>query len=113
METLNVFDWYTLVTVVIVIGYVILHPLVTAHLASIKNHQLQQALKLTDDLAGFIVPELAVMSNLSNADRKKEAIRFVTSKLNDHGIELSSTVVSAAVETAYQVYKHVISGDHH
>ncbi|KID43723.1 hypothetical protein LbDm2_1890 [Levilactobacillus brevis] len=53
------------------------------------------------------------MSSLGSVDRKNEAIRFVTSKLNDHGIKLSQPIVSAAVENAYQLYKHVVDGDQH
>ena len=93
--------------------YYLLYPLVSSKLKLIKNQQIREAFKITNDLANLIVPELAVMSNLSNAERKKEAIDFVTRKLADRGVNLSPTIISATVEMAYQMYKNVIKGDCH
>lgn len=113
MSTSVTFNWFAFITVVLVIIYYFLHPLITAKLKTIHNTELQQALKITDQLATFIIPELAVMSGLSKPERKTAALQFVTSKLNERGITLQESVVSAAIETAYQVYKHVIEGDQH
>ena len=112
-NNVNEFNWFALFTVIIVLAYYVLHPLVQTKLKSMHNTHLEQALKLTDQLATIIVPEVAVMSSLGPDERKDEAIRLVTSKLNDHGINLSQPIVSAAVENAYQLYKHVVNGDQH
>ena len=113
IDNANEFNWCALLTVIVVIAYCVLHPLVQAKLKTMHNVRLQQSLKLTDQLATMIIPEIAVMSNLGKVERKDEAIRFVTSKLNDHGITLSQSVVSAAIENAYQLYKHLVKGDQH
>lgn len=112
-NNVNEFNWFALFTVIVILAYYVLHPLVQTKLKSMRNTHLEQALRLTDQLAKIIVPEVAVMSSLGSVDRKNEAIRFVTSKLNDHGIKLSQPIVSAAVENAYQLYKHVVDGDQH
>ncbi|WP_164511307.1 phage holin, LLH family [Levilactobacillus mulengensis] len=112
-DNADALNWFALFTVILIVAYYVLHPLVQAKLKTLHNTRLQQALKLTDQLATIIVPEIAVMSNLGKSERKDEAIRFVTSKLNNHGITLSPSVVSAAVENAYQLYKHLVAGDQH
>lgn len=103
----------SLITAVVFTSYYAIRPLLLAKVKLTQHHQLLQALKVTEQLANFIVPELAVMAELDNTGRKAEAIRFVTAKLNEQGIVVKAATVSAAVENAYQLYKHVINGDQH
>lgn len=101
-------NWFVLISVLLVIGYYLLQPLVITRIKMVKSQKLQSFLSSADKLAGMIVPELAVMSGLSNSDRKTEAIKFVTNNLNKEGIDLNSAAISAAVESAYQLYKSAI-----
>lgn len=64
-------------------------------------------------IANAVVPEMAVMAGLSNADRKKEAIRFVNAQLQAKGINLDASLIEGLVEQAYQYYKHSLKGDVH
>jgi len=103
----------SLISAVVFTTYYALRPLLLGRIKLNHHQQLVQALKLTEQLANFIVPELAVMAELDNVGRKAEAIRFITAKLNEQGITVKAATVSAAVENAYQVYKHVTNGDQH
>lgn len=109
IQTVNWFQNTELVAFIIAVLvtlYKFAHPLVQAKVKTEKNKQLQQALKITDDLATFIIPELATMIDLSKVDRKKEAIRFVSSKLRQHGFSISEETIAATIENAYQKYKN-------
>ncbi|EEI72648.1 putative phage holin, LL-H family [Lentilactobacillus hilgardii ATCC 27305] len=102
-----------LIAAVIGTIYKQLHPLITTKINSEKNGQVKQALQLADQLAAVIVPEMAVMAGLSKAERKKEAIRFLSDKLMANGFKISQETLSATIEKAYQEYKHVTQGDNH
>ncbi|MCF7522781.1 hypothetical protein L3X07_04280 [Levilactobacillus brevis] len=65
--------------------------------------------KLADHFAALI----AVMSHIGKAERKTEAIHFVTVRLNHQGVTLPQPVISAAVEKTYQLYKHLVTDDQH
>lgn len=104
-------NWFAFLVVVIVMVYRIVHPIIQLKIKTIHNIHLQQALKITDQLATFIVPELATMGNMSKADRKSEAIRFVANKLSTQGITVGKDTISAAVEEAYQLYKHIMTSE--
>jgi len=101
------------ITAIVFTGYYTFRPLLLGKLKLNRHQQLLQALKVTEQLAKFIVPELAVMAELDNVDRKAEAIRFITAKLSEQGITVKAATISAAVESAYQAYKHVVNGDQH
>ncbi len=109
----NSLNWFTLLIVLIIATYCVLHPLIQAKLSTLHHARLQQALKLAGHFAALIVPEIAVMSHVGKAERKTEAIRFVTARLNHHGVTLPQPVISTAVEKAYQLYKHLVTGDQH
>lgn len=102
-----------LIISIIATVYKQLHPYIQQKISNEKNTELRQTLELGDKLASVVVPEMAVMAGLSNADRKKEAIRFVTKELNNNGLKVSDDTVSSIVEKAYQEYKHITQGDNH
>ncbi len=115
----NGLDWAKVVSIlwlmIAVIGtlYKQLHPYIQQKISNEKNTQLKQTLEAADNLAAVVVPEMAVMAGLSKADRKKEAIRFVSDKLTQNGVKVSQETLSAIVEKAYQEYKHLTKGDNH
>lgn len=86
--------------------YKLFHPLTQAKLKEEKSSLTKRTLEIADDLAATIVPELAIMSTLSNEQRKEEAMKFVNRKLHLLDLRLTEETVSAKVEKAYQQFKN-------
>lgn len=99
--------------VVIPALYKLLKPVLEAKVKTEKNVHIKQDLEVGLKVANSVVPEMAVMAGLSDADRKKEAIRFVTAQLKDKGINIDVSLVGGLVEQAYQYYKNTLKGDVH
>ncbi|KRK47582.1 hypothetical protein FC96_GL002305 [Secundilactobacillus kimchicus JCM 15530] len=97
--------------IVIPATYRLLHPLIQAKINTEKNAQTKQEMALADHYAQ--VAEMAVMANLSKADRKNEAVRFLMEKMLQRGFAVSDGTAHATVEAAYQDYKHQMGGDIH
>lgn len=93
--------------------YKLLKPVLEAKVKAEKNVHIKQDLEVGLKVANSVVPEMAVMAGLTNADRKKEAIRFVTTQLKDKGIDIDVSLVEGLVEQAYQYYKNTLKGDVH
>ena len=93
--------------------YKLIKPLIEAKITTEKNAHIKQHMEAGLKIANAVVPEMAVMAGLSNADRKKEAIRFVNAQLQTKGINLDASLIEGLVEQAYQHYKHVLKGDVH
>lgn len=93
--------------------YKLIKPLIEAKVTTEKNTHIKQHMEAGLKIANAIVPEMAVMAGLSNADRKKEAIRFVNAQLQAKGINLDASLIEGLVEQAYQYYKHSLKGDVH
>ncbi|MEQ6217725.1 hypothetical protein [Levilactobacillus brevis] len=68
----NSLNWFTLLIVLIIATYCVLHPLIQAKLSTLHH-----------------------------------------ARLNHHGVTLPQPVISTAVEKAYQLYKHLVTGDQH
>ncbi|MFT8908749.1 MAG: phage holin, LLH family [Lentilactobacillus diolivorans] len=83
----------------------LLHPLIQAKLQTARNTQKLQALKLADELAGVIIPELAKMTELAPQQRKAEAIQFINQHLKTLGLSLTDETLAAKVEQAYHNYQ--------
>lgn len=84
--------------------YRLLHPLIQARLQTIKNTQVLQALQLTDELAGVIIPELAKMAELEPDQRQAAAIKFVNQHLQALGLSLTEQTIAAKVAQADHNY---------
>lgn len=95
----------TFMTTLLLAGYRLLHPLIQAKLQTIHNTQKLQALKLADELAGAIIPELEKMTELAPQKRKAEAIRFINQHLKGLGLSLTDETIAAKVEQAYHNYQ--------
>ncbi|WP_407886071.1 hypothetical protein [Levilactobacillus sp. N40-8-2] len=114
----DVFSWLqstgvvAFLIVVIPAVYKLAKPLLDKKIATEKNVHLKQSLEVGEKLADAVVPEMAVMAGLSKTDRKKEAIRFVSSRLTAKGLDVDPMIVSSLVEKSYQAYK-VVGGDNH
>lgn len=93
--------------------YKLIKPLIEAKVTTEKNAHIKQHMETGLKIANAVVPEMAVMAGLSNADRKKEAIRFVNAQLQAKGINLDASLIEGLVEQAYQYYKHTLKGDVH
>lgn len=93
--------------------YKLVKPLIEAKVATEKNGHVKQYMETGLKIANAVVPEMAVMAGLSDADRKKEAIRFVDAQLQAKGINLDVSLIEGLVEQAYQYYKHTLKGDVH
>ena len=93
--------------------YKLIKPLIEAKVTTEKNAHIKQHMETGLKIANAVVPEMAVMAGLSNADRKKEAIRFVDTQLQAKGINLDASLIEGLVEQAYQYYKHTLKGDVH
>ena len=93
--------------------YKLVKPLIEAKVATEKNAHIKQYMETGLKIANAVVPEMAVMAGLSNADRKKESIRFVDAQLQAKGINLDASLIEGLVEQAYQYYKHTLKGDVH
>lgn len=91
--------------------YKLIKPLIEAKVTTEKNVHIKQHMEAGLKIANAVVPEMAVMAGLSNADRKKEAIRFVNAQLQAKGINLDASLIEGLVEQAYQYYKHTLKGD--
>ncbi|KRK47355.1 hypothetical protein GPK34_09425 [Secundilactobacillus kimchicus] len=87
------------------VAYKLLHPIAQAKLQDETSSIKVRTLQIADDLAATIVPELALMSTLSNEERKAEAIKFINRKLSLLDLQLTEETVSAKVEKAYQEFK--------
>lgn len=94
-----------LITALIAV-YEIIHPLIKVKIKNEKNQEKIQTLKIADDLASTIVPELEVMVSLPKSERKKEAIKFITKRLSMLELSLTEETIAAKVEKEYQSYKH-------
>ncbi|WP_165815170.1 hypothetical protein [Levilactobacillus bambusae] len=92
--------------------YKFVRPIVTTKVESATSQKTKNALELGLKLSDAIVPEMAVMQDLSGSDRKKEAIRFVNDQLQKNGYKVDVSALSALVEQAYQAYK-TTGGDNH
>ncbi|WP_054660005.1 hypothetical protein [Secundilactobacillus kimchicus] len=79
-------------------SYKLLHPIAQAKLQDETSSIKVRTLQIADDLAATIVPELALMSTLSNEERKAEAIKFINRKLSLLDLQLTEETVSAKVE---------------
>lgn len=88
-----------------VVLYRLIHPLIQSKIQDSDTDIKVQTLTIADNLASAIVPELAIMAEMTNDERKTEAIRFVNNKLTILGLQLTDETVSAKVEKAYQEYK--------
>ena len=93
--------------------YKLIKPLIEEKVTTEKNAHIKQHMETGLKIANAVVPEMAVMAGLSNADRKKEAIRFVNAQLQAKGINLDASLIEGLVEQAYQYYKHTLKGDVH
>ncbi|GAD17751.1 hypothetical protein ABC628_11775 [Lentilactobacillus otakiensis] len=95
----------TFLATLLLTGYRLLHPLIQAKLQTIHNTQKLQALKLADELAGVIIPELAKLTELEPQQRKAEAIQFINQHLKTLGLSLTDETIAAKVEQAYYNYR--------
>jgi len=104
----SVIDYAAVVTflmTVIPAVYKLLQPLVLIKIDSEKNRQLQQALKIADNLAASAVNEMSTMATMTPSERRDEAIKFVSNQLNQMDFQLAVDLISAKVEKAYQEMK--------
>ncbi|MEE8825502.1 hypothetical protein LASUN_07300 [Lentilactobacillus sunkii] len=95
----------TFLATLLLAGYRLLHPLIQVKLQTVHNTQKLQALKLADELAGAIIPELAKMTELEPEQRKAEAVKFVNQHLKSLGLSLTDETLAAKVEQAYHNYQ--------
>lgn len=93
--------------------YKLLKPILEAKVKTEKNAHIKQDLEVGLKIANAVIPEMSVMAGLSDSDRKKEAIRFVTAQLQAKGINLDVSLIEGLVEQAYQYYKNTLKGDVH
>ncbi len=96
---------FTFMAMTLLVVYRLIRPLIKEKLKTERNQGKLLALKITDELAAAIIPELAVIGNLDNEHRKQEAIHFINKRLKLLELSLTKETVSAKVEEAYQVYK--------
>ncbi|WP_125573141.1 hypothetical protein [Levilactobacillus huananensis] len=111
--TFDIASVLTFVLTIVPAIYKLLRPLITAKIETQKSENTRHDLEIADDYAAAIVAEMAVMANLSSADRKTEAVRFVINAMQDLGKTISTETAGAKVEAAYQNYKNNIGGDVH
>lgn len=72
---------------------------------NVSSESMSQAFKFGQEFASAVVPEAAVNSGLTKADRKKYGVQQVLSNLAQAGLHLDPQTVAGLVERAYQLYK--------
>ncbi|WP_353486087.1 phage holin, LLH family [Apilactobacillus xinyiensis] len=80
-------------------------PVVKNKLVYQQNEKVQQAETMALNFAKNIVIPLAVNANLGNLEKRRLAVKKLSDKLAEFGINLPEATVSALVERAYQLYK--------
>ncbi|GAA2975527.1 phage holin, LLH family [Lentilactobacillus parakefiri] len=93
--------------------YKLLEPLIQAKILTETNQQTKEQMLILSNLAQLAVSEMASLNTLDNEDRKTAAIKFVLQQLHSFGNTASNSMISAAIESAYQIYKHQLNGDIH
>lgn len=111
--TFDIASVLTFVLTIVPAIYKLLRPLITAKIDTQKDERTKHDLEIADNYASAVVAEMAVMANLSNADRKAEAVRFVINAMQNLGKTISTETAGAKVEAAYQNYKNNVGGDVH
>lgn len=101
---------FALLATILVLIHKYLRPLILARIEKETNQVKLQTLKIVDDLAQAIIPELAILASLSNEDRKSAAIKFIQDKLEVLELSLTEETISAKVEEAYQQFKKTSKG---
>ncbi|MCL0330546.1 phage holin, LLH family [Apilactobacillus xinyiensis] len=80
-------------------------PVVKNKLVYQQNEKVQQAETMALNFAKNIVIPLAINDKLGNLEKRKLAVRKLSDKLSEFGINLPEATISALVERAYQLYK--------
>ncbi|MFT8907918.1 MAG: phage holin, LLH family [Lentilactobacillus diolivorans] len=103
----------TFTATILLVLYHLAHPLIKAKLQKEQRTQKLQTLRIADNLAGIIIPEMARMTTLDNQQRKLEAISFINRKLHLLGLSLTDETISAKIESAYHAYQQSNVTVHH
>lgn len=113
--TIDFSSLITFLLVTIPAVYKLVQPLIKQSIKTQTNAGLKERLQIMDNLASDAVAEMSNMANLSKADRKKEAVRYVLETMSARDLEdpVNENVIPDKVEKAYQEYKHSVAGDVH
>ncbi len=111
--TISMTSIMTFMIAVIPAVYRLLQPIVQAKILAEKDLRVKYRLEILDYLAEIAVAEMANSKDLSNVDRKAAASKFVADRSVSLGSKITKTTINAAVEAAYQAYKHRLGGDIH
>lgn len=110
-QTIDSTAWLTFGLTVIPAAYALLRPWIKARIAAQKDKRLKRDLEIADNFAQAIVAEMAVMSGMSNADRREAAVQFLINEMANLGKAISKENATAKVEAAYQNYKRQVNNN--